>query len=71
MKKSGKEWLKIAIDRHQRHMDGEEPTTGKDGEMSQMLMMEEMKMALKAITRDETVEATKEYMMMLSKFNKM
>lgn len=43
------EWLKIAIRRHERHMAGDEPTTGKDGDISQKLMMEEMKYALKAL----------------------
>lgn len=44
-----KYWLNIAIRRHQRHMDGLEPTSGKDGEISQMLMMEEMQYALDAL----------------------
>lgn len=41
-----KKWLGIAIRRHERHMAGKEPTTGADGEISQKLMMEEMKYAL-------------------------
>ena len=42
-------WLGIAIRRHERHMAGEEPTTGKDGEISQRLMMEEMKYSMKLL----------------------
>lgn len=49
-------WLKTAIDRHERHMMGDEPTTGKDGEISQKLMMEEMKMAYKALFTDDVNE---------------
>lgn len=45
-----KKWLNIAIRRHSRHMDGKEPTTGADGEISQKLMMEEMEYALKSLT---------------------
>lgn len=71
MKNSAKGWLKIAIDRHQRHMDEKEPTEGKEGEMSQMLMMEEMKMAYKGMTRDEDVEAQQSYMKLLMEFEKM
>jgi hypothetical protein len=44
-----KKWLGIAIRRHERHMKGTEPTTGTDGQISQKLMMEEMKYALKAL----------------------
>lgn len=43
-------WLEIAIRRHSRHMNGEEPTSGAEGEISQKLMMQEMKYALKALT---------------------
>ena len=39
-------WLKKAIALHEHHMNGEKPTTGKAGEKSQMLMMEQMKKAL-------------------------
>lgn len=42
-------WLEKAINRHERHMMGEEPTTGNDGEISQKLMMEEMKYAMKLL----------------------
>lgn len=42
--------LRAAIDLHQKHMDGTEPTTGKDGEKSQMRMMKMMKAALAALT---------------------
>lgn len=44
-----KKWLGIAIRRHERHMEGTEPTTGTDGEISQKLMMEEMKYAQKSL----------------------
>lgn len=46
-----KKWLQIAIRRHERHMAGKEPTTGGEGEISQKLMMEEMKYALDAIVK--------------------
>lgn len=39
-------WLKKAIALHKKHMDGTAPTTGSDGEKSQMLMMTQMKNAL-------------------------
>ena len=42
-------WLEIAIRRHERHMNGTEPTEGTDGEISQKLMMEEMMYALKSL----------------------
>lgn len=42
-------WLKKAIALHEQHMNGEKPTTGKAGEESQMLMMEQMKKALSEI----------------------
>lgn len=42
-------WLKKAIDLHRAHMDGREPTTGKDGEESQMLMMQQMLKAYEAL----------------------
>ena len=51
--KLSEKWLWIAIKRHERHMDGKEPTSGADGEISQKLMMEEMKYALKALTNDK------------------
>jgi hypothetical protein len=54
--KDTEKWLKKAIERHERHMMGEEPTTGKDGEISQKLMMEEMKMAYKALFSDDVNE---------------
>lgn len=40
---AAKKWIDIAIRRHERHMAGKEPTTGSEGEISQKLMMEEMK----------------------------
>lgn len=61
MKYNAKKWLEMAIKRHQRHMDGKEPTTGKIGAISQMLMMEEMKMAFKALSLDTEVEASMMY----------
>lgn len=39
-------WLKKAIALHEKHMNGSAPTTGKEGEKSQMFMMEQMKNAL-------------------------
>ena len=39
-------WLKKTIALHEKHMNGSAPTTGKEGEKSQMLMMEQMKNAL-------------------------
>lgn len=39
-------WLKKAIARHERHMNGKEPTTGKAGDASQQTMMDEMTKAL-------------------------
>lgn len=56
--KSSKEWLGIAIKRHERHMAGKEPTTGKDGGVSQKLMMEEMKYALEALVEGGVVTTT-------------
>lgn len=41
-----KEWLNKAIQRHERHMNGTENTS----EVSQMLMMDEMKYAMQALT---------------------
>lgn len=60
-KKSAEEWLKTAIERHKRHMDGKEPTTGDKGEMSQMLMMAEMRYALRSIQRGSEIAATEWY----------
>jgi hypothetical protein len=45
-------WLEKAIDLHKKHMDGSAPTTGKDGEKSQMLMMELMETALSYLQGD-------------------
>lgn len=42
-------WLKKAIALHEKHMNGSAPTTGKEGEKSQMLMMEQMENALAAL----------------------
>ena len=41
--------LAAAIELHQKHMDGKEPTSGADGEKSQMRMMKMMKSALAAL----------------------
>ena len=46
-------WLKRAIDLHQKHMDGTEPTTGDAGERSQMRMMDMMKKAYAYLTGDD------------------
>jgi hypothetical protein len=45
--------LQAAVDRHQRHMDGSEPTTPE----SQMAMMEEMQAALDALQSMPAPEA--------------
>ena len=45
-------WLEKAIDLHKKHMDGTAPTTGEDGEKSQMLMMEQMEKALSYLQGD-------------------
>ncbi|MDF0543342.1 DUF2213 domain-containing protein [Sphingobium sp. H39-3-25] len=39
-------WLKKAISLHKKHMNGTAPTTGKAGDESQKLMMEQMEKAL-------------------------
>lgn len=41
-----KKWLKKAIALHKMHMNGSAPTTGAEGEKSQMLMMKQMENAL-------------------------
>lgn len=51
--KIAQKWLKKAIERHKRHMDGDEPTTGENGMVSQKLMMEEMKYAMTAMDGEE------------------
>lgn len=56
--KEAKQWLGIAIRRHERHMAGKEPTTGADGEISQKLMMEEMKYALESLTDGAAVTSS-------------
>lgn len=45
-------WLKIAIARHERHMDGSESTS----DASQKKMMVEMRNALKALTQDDDMK---------------
>ena len=62
-----KKWLAIAIRRHERHMKGTEPTTGTDGEISQKLMMEEMKYAQKSLV-DGWVVTTSWYDQNITKF---
>lgn len=64
---NAKNWLGIAIRRHERHMNGTEPTTGTDGEISQKLMMEEMKYAQKSLM-DGLVLATLWYYQNVTKF---
>lgn len=54
--KQAEKWLKKAINRHERHMMGEEPVSGKEGDISQKLMMEEMKMAYKALFTNDVKE---------------
>jgi hypothetical protein len=58
---NAEKWLEMAIKRHERHMNGSEPVSGKEGEISQMLMMDEMKNAMKALMRDEEVESSSWY----------
>jgi hypothetical protein len=41
--------LEKAIELHRKHMNGSAPTTGKDGEKSQMEMMMMMRRALAAL----------------------
>ena len=65
--KDAKKWLGIAIRRHERHMKGTEPTTGDNGEISQRLMMEEMKYAQKSLT-DGLVVTTLWYDQNITKF---
>lgn len=47
-----KRQLRKAIALHEQHMNGSAPTTGKDGEKSQMAMMAMMQAALDALTGD-------------------
>lgn len=54
-------WLQKSISRHERHMMGKEPTTGKDGDISQRLMMEEMQYALRALKGTKEVPASDWY----------
>ena len=61
------QWLGIAIRRHERHMMGIERTTGIDGDISQKLMMEEMKYAMKALV-DGFVVSTVWYDLNIVKF---
>lgn len=68
MKKSAQEWLETAISRHERHMEGKEPTTGKDGQISQTLMMAEMKFSLQAMKEKKDVEASEWYVTNEKKF---
>jgi ATP-dependent Clp protease protease subunit len=46
---TAKEWLQEAIDLHEKHMNGTEPTTGPDGEKSQHLMMDQMQNSMDAM----------------------
>lgn len=54
-------WLQKAIDRHERHMMGSEPTDGEMGAISQRLMMEEMMYAMKTMNSNEDINPTKWY----------
>lgn len=54
-------WLQKAIDRHERHMMGSEPTDGEMGAISQRLMMEEMRYAMKVMNSNEDIKPTKWY----------
>lgn len=47
--KTAAQWLDAAISRHERHMNGDEPTDGAEGEKSQQKLMNEMKKARAAI----------------------
>jgi hypothetical protein len=47
-----KQSLRDAIALHEQHMNGQAPTTGPEGEKSQMLMMEQMQDALAALEDD-------------------
>ena len=58
---NAKTWLQKAIDRHERHMMGSEPTDGDMGAVSQRLMMEEMRYAMKAMDSMDDVKPTKWY----------
>lgn len=58
---NSKMWLQKAIDRHERHMMGSEPTDGEMGDISQRLMMEEMRYALKAMSSKDDAMPTKWY----------
>ena len=52
-------WLKKAIALHEKHMAGTAPTTGKDGEKSQQLMMDQMRAALAALGGGDDDKAMK------------
>lgn len=52
--------LDSAIARHERHMNGTEPTTGPEGEQSQQTMMDEMQAALDALTGSNSAAAAME-----------
>ncbi len=55
---TAKRWLEEAIALHEKHMAGTAPTTGKDGEKSQMEMMDQMKKALTALKGKSTTGGT-------------
>lgn len=44
-----RKWLGAAIALHERHMSGDAPTTGPEGEKSQQLMMSQMRKAMAAL----------------------
>lgn len=61
-------WLRKAIARHMRHLDGSEPTTGPAGERSQKLMMEEMQKALDELTGTTSPQETMQMKKLLELF---
>lgn len=50
---TAEKWLRKAIALHEKHMNGDAPTTGKAGEASQELMMTQMKNALSELTGEK------------------
>ena len=52
-------WLKKAIALHKKHMNGTAPTTGSDGEKSQMLMMTQMENALSELETESSGKSMK------------
>lgn len=50
---TAEKWLRKAIALHEKHMNGDAPTTGKAGDASQELMMTQMKNALSELTGEK------------------